>query len=146
MTLMMFWTIGTLTCRKLKCLQAFEKCTLCNGFCYRPVVLQYDIGVKIKNLSKTLDDIATEKDRFSISFTSGTQELKPPMTTSVIHVSKVHGRDEEKKTIIDLLLGKSSQEKMSLLITSIVGTGGIGKTAVAQSSCPFRQKNMGVFL
>ena len=50
-------------------------------------------------------------------------------THSYIREEEVIGRENEKKTIIDMLL-KTDEENISFI--SIVGIGGLGKTTLAQ--------------
>ncbi|PHT38209.1 hypothetical protein CQW23_21782 [Capsicum baccatum] len=53
------------------------------------------------------------------------------MTTGIVDESEVHGRDSDKDVVIRKLLENSDQENGPLVV-SIVGTGGIGKTTLAQ--------------
>ncbi|CAL5330699.1 unnamed protein product [Camellia sinensis] len=54
-----------------------------------------------------------------------------PPSTSLIHEPRIHGRDKEKKEIIDFLLrNESSDNKVGVI--PIVGMGGLGKTTLAQ--------------
>ncbi|XP_044496593.1 putative disease resistance protein RGA4 [Mangifera indica] len=98
----------------------------------RPLVLRYDIGVKIKDLDRKLDIIAMEKARFNFrSMAEGNKEIEQPMTTSLVDLAEVYGRDDDKTAIIDFLLSQSSCVQ-DLCIISIVGIGGIGKTTLVQ--------------
>ncbi|CAL5381808.1 unnamed protein product [Camellia sinensis] len=56
---------------------------------------------------------------------------RPPSTSSLIHESRIYGRDKEKEDIIDFLLrDESNDSKVGVL--PIVGMGGLGKTTLAQ--------------
>ncbi|XP_031268840.1 putative disease resistance protein RGA4 [Pistacia vera] len=98
----------------------------------RPSVLHYDIALKMKDLDRKLDIIATEKERFQFrSITESSKEVQRPMTTSIIDLTQIYGRDDDKNTIIDFLLTQSSHAQ-DLQIISMVEMGGIGKTTLAQ--------------
>ncbi|GLT37662.1 hypothetical protein SLA2020_119660 [Shorea laevis] len=92
-----------------------------------PVVHRRGIALTIKGINERLDEIAKDKDRYQLI----SREVRQPRrveSTSFAEVSKLHGRDEDKKRLIDSLLCGNSDVKT----ISIVGMGGIGKTALAQ--------------
>ncbi|GLT90101.1 hypothetical protein SLE2022_080530 [Rubroshorea leprosula] len=111
-------------------------CHFISCFCFRRVVKLHGVAVQIKEINRRLDEIAKQKDRYS--FVS--REIRQPQiqpereTTSFVDGSAIHGRDEVKKRIISHLLCGSSEDSSDfhLQTISIVGMGGIGKTALAQ--------------
>lgn len=106
--------------------QKKKVCSLipCYRFSPRHIVKRRDIANKFRNLNMTLDNNARMKDEFRFSLAESTRRLEQPKTTSFTDLSKVHGRDQDKNKIVDLLLSESSQGVDSLPLISLVGMGG----------------------
>ena len=88
---------------------------------------------KIKAIRERLD--ATTNDRNNFQLVERPLQTKvvtweSEQTHSFIREEEVIGREEDKKTIIDLLLNIDVEENVSFI--SIVGIRGLGKTALAQ--------------
>ncbi|GKV51305.1 hypothetical protein SLEP1_g57974 [Rubroshorea leprosula] len=108
-------------------------CHLClSCFCCGQVVHRRGIALKIKDINERLDEIAKAKDRYQLT----SREVRQPRrveSTSFTEESKLHGRDEVKKDLVDsLLCGNSDERENDVRTISIVGMGGIGKTSLAQ--------------
>ncbi|XP_017976559.1 PREDICTED: putative disease resistance protein RGA1 [Theobroma cacao] len=97
------------------------------------VARRHDIATRIKEINEELDEIA--KDRVRIELIKS--EIKQPNrseSTSFVDVSQIVGRDRVKEDIISTLLFGTSEEGSckNIRTITIVGMGGMGKTALAQ--------------
>ena len=98
------------------------------------ILARRNIGKRMKEIAKKIDDIAEERMKFGLQV--GVMEGQPEdeewrQTTSVIAESIVYGRDKDKEQIVEYLLRHASNSE-DLSVYSIVGLGGYGKTTLAQ--------------
>ncbi|TQE10985.1 hypothetical protein C1H46_003400 [Malus baccata] len=86
---------------------------------------------KIKDINKRLHEVASRR-AFDLEVNREDTRfiIRERITHSFVPKENVIGRDEDKKAIIQLLLDPISTENVSTI--SIVGFGGLGKTALAQ--------------
>ncbi|KAK9913080.1 hypothetical protein M0R45_036905 [Rubus argutus] len=90
------------------------------------------IGRKIKHIKERLNVIASLRTNFHLEerFEETQVITRERETSSFVRVENIIGRDEDKKAVVQLLLDPISKENVSTV--SIVGLGGLGKTALAQ--------------
>ncbi|KAK9923347.1 hypothetical protein M0R45_031771 [Rubus argutus] len=111
-----------------------------NCFCFgqgRPIVVCHAIAKDIKDLNSRLTKIAEDRHNYQFQYTtiSGIEQLQQLKTFSLVDVSEIFGRENEKHTLISMLLGQStctSEEERGPLVIPVVGMGGMGKTTLAQ--------------
>nr|ARA91523.1 CNL-III [Cucumis melo] len=100
------------------------------------IAFRLKMGHKIKRIREKLDTIAKDKAQFNLS--ENTREIrndemmKRPETCSFILEGEVIGRDDDKKGIVHFLLDTNIANE-NVAVVAIIGMGGLGKTALAQS-------------
>ncbi|KAJ1442410.1 P-loop containing nucleoside triphosphate hydrolase [Sesbania bispinosa] len=94
-------------------------------------VFSFEMAQKIKQIRKRIEALNVDKRTFN--FTTRTLNVvKQRETHSFTREEDVIGREEEKKELVELLLNTNVDVKENVSVISIIGIGGLGKTALAQ--------------
>jgi len=118
-------------------------------FCFRNPVVAHEIGRKIQAINQQLEDLARRSSRFGFitqainssgDSINNTSNFSSSNTGSVFIQSDVVGEkiEEDKKKIVDMLIERAytpigSKDNNDVVVAvAITGTGGIGKTTLAQ--------------
>ncbi|GLT58582.1 hypothetical protein SLA2020_314620, partial [Shorea laevis] len=112
-------------------------CNFLSCFSFRRLSSRHEVAVNIKEINRRIDEIVKEKDKYQLESRKSIELPKRPESSSFVDVSKLCGRDGVKREILSFLLGGNSEVEAGKLIQtiSIVGMGGLGKTALAQLVC-----------
>ncbi|XP_068329242.1 disease resistance protein RGA2-like [Pyrus communis] len=95
------------------------------------LVFGLEMSHKIKDINKRLSEVASRRPSDLNNNREDTRFiLRERVTHSFVPKDNIIGRDEDKMAIIQLLLDPISTENVSTI--SIVGIGGLGKSALAQ--------------
>ncbi|KAL2920514.1 putative disease resistance protein RGA4, partial [Bienertia sinuspersici] len=89
----------------------------------------YRMSRDVKSIKKRLDDIADTHKKFGFSVDYKPIIRRKEKTCSYVDANEIIGRDKDKEAIIKMLLDRNNEE---ICFMTIVGVGGLGKTALAQ--------------
>ncbi|RHN56482.1 putative P-loop containing nucleoside triphosphate hydrolase, leucine-rich repeat domain, L [Medicago truncatula] len=100
------------------------------------IMFRLEIGNRLKEITRRLDDIADSKNKFflregTIVKESSNEVAEWRQTSSIIVEPKVFGREDDKEKIVEFLLTQARDSDF-LSVYPIVGLGGIGKTTLVQ--------------
>ncbi|XVF22899.1 hypothetical protein REPUB_Repub12eG0210400 [Reevesia pubescens] len=108
------------------------------GFKSCSVTFNVTMGSKIKEISKRLQEIATQKDQLEVGENVGGRAYKARSdfqrlpTTSLLNEVNVFGRGINKEEILKWLLVEKTSDVSQVPVINITGMAGIGKTTLAQ--------------
>ncbi|XP_068639631.1 disease resistance protein RGA2-like [Aristolochia californica] len=109
---------------------------LCLCFSLKKVAFRHEIGYRIQDIRKRLDEIAKERAQFHLlemSVAKPIQIREGPYTSPLVDQTTVIGRDKEKEKLIkELLMSNESISEKHFSVIPIVGLGGLGKTTFAR--------------
>jgi Leucine-rich repeat (LRR) protein len=95
---------------------------------------KYDTARKIKDISKRFDIIDEEKNKFNLAHIkdNGGRPETQIDTGFLVNESDVVGREDDKESIIQMLLSNEFDIEGDICVIPITGMGGLGKTTLAQ--------------
>ncbi|RDX97445.1 putative disease resistance protein RGA1, partial [Mucuna pruriens] len=98
-----------------------------------PLLFTFKMTKRVKDIGKRLEVLNVDRRRFSLTNCNLEQRVvKQRETHSFIREEYVIGREREKNHLVGLLLNTNRDMEENVSVISIVGIGGLGKTALAQ--------------
>ncbi|XP_074319553.1 putative disease resistance protein RGA4 isoform X2 [Silene latifolia] len=101
------------------------------SFLSRFKFLNHNLYNKVKKVNKKLDSVATNSSKFSFKLENKGVRFRKEETSSFL-CDKIIGRDEDVERIVGMLLRSDVVDQPDVSFITIVGMGGLGKTALAQ--------------
>lgn len=95
---------------------------------------RHHIGNDIQEIKRRIEDVTKRRERYRIGANAAqpdTDLIDPRVLASFEHASKLVGTDGPTEKISNLLTQGKGPQKQKLMVVSIVGVGGLGKTTIA---------------
>lgn len=97
------------------------------------VLSEYGTALKIKDIAERFDTIAKQKEYFRLdNLDNGGRPESRRDTGFVVDESSIVGRENDKKSLIHMLLSEEFDKEDDVSAIPIIGMGGVGKTTLAQ--------------
>ncbi|KAJ0972983.1 hypothetical protein J5N97_020942 [Dioscorea zingiberensis] len=96
-----------------------------------PLLFLLKLGSKLKDTIKKIDGIMEEMHKFNFKVYNQSSQRARPQTYSFVVESELVGRDADRDEIVRCLIDDRRFDD-NVTVFSIVGMGGLGKTALAQ--------------
>ncbi|XP_074285385.1 putative disease resistance protein RGA1 [Silene latifolia] len=93
--------------------------------------LTHKLSSKVETVNDNLNKIATKSDKFSFKVDFKPIKFTKEESSSCLS-DEIIGREEDAEKIVGVLLGSDNLDHPNVSLLSIVGMGGLGKTALAQ--------------
>uniref|UniRef100_A0A803PTR8 Uncharacterized protein n=1 Tax=Cannabis sativa TaxID=3483 RepID=A0A803PTR8_CANSA len=114
---------------------------VCRFFSWsNPLVYRFSVVHQVKEIRQQFDEIAKNMEKFHLIKTQLNMDQNPPMhdnremmTHSFVNPLDVIGRDREKEEILDMILMNDHKIENQILVVSVIGMGGLGKTTLIKS-------------
>ncbi|KAJ8759462.1 hypothetical protein K2173_007073 [Erythroxylum novogranatense] len=91
------------------------------------------LEARLMEILETVEDLVNQKDLLGLrEIIGGGQSIQRIPTTCLVERSNIFGRERDQEAIMEVLVSHDINRGNNLGIISIVGLGGIGKTALAQ--------------
>ncbi|RHN66164.1 putative P-loop containing nucleoside triphosphate hydrolase, leucine-rich repeat domain, L [Medicago truncatula] len=90
-----------------------------------------EINSQMKIMCDSLQIFAQHKDILGLQTKIGKVSRRTP-SSSVVNESVMVGRNDDKETVMNMLLSESSTRNNNIGVVAILGMGGVGKTTLAQ--------------
>ncbi|KAM4077869.1 hypothetical protein ACJW30_12G172700 [Castanea mollissima] len=97
-----------------------------------PLIFRTKMAHKVKEIRARLDEVAADRAKFHLSPRSDDRHVVRgrEMSYSFVQASDVIGRGQDKDKIVEYLMDPSDGQSIS--VVTVVGIGGLGKTALAK--------------
>nr|XP_043611516.1 putative disease resistance RPP13-like protein 1 [Erigeron canadensis] len=120
---------GTSTSKVMKIIPA-----CCTNFTPHNFMYGRGISSKLDKITARMNDLFQQKNDLGldVNVEKSSRTNKPLEETSLVDVSRIFGREEDKETLLEKLTGDKASKDLDLEIVSIVGLGGVGKTTLAR--------------
>ncbi|XP_058222895.1 putative disease resistance RPP13-like protein 1 [Rhododendron vialii] len=108
--------------------------TCCTRFDPSTLVSDFRMRSKMDEMTKRLKDLFDRRTGLDLQIVDAGHSSRSPQippTSSLMHETRLYGRDGDQKAIIELLLRDQSND-VKVGVVPIVGMGGVGKTTLAQ--------------
>ncbi|KAM3391620.1 hypothetical protein ACQJBY_012985 [Aegilops geniculata] len=100
--------------------------------------IRHKIGIDIKDIKRHIEEVSEQRDRYKVDNVAPAKPTGPSidalrLSTLYKRATELVGTDEKSLEVVEMLMEGDEVSRKQLKVVSIVGSGGLGKTTLANA-------------